>query len=64
MDECIQGQENAACESRPAWLSVALSLVCLDSATHIGFHAVLASLLANPITHTHACTHAHTRTYK
>ena len=27
----LQGQENAACESRPTYL-LALSLVCLDSA--------------------------------
>ena len=35
----LQGQKNAACEKH-IWLSLALSLVCLDSARVCSFHVI------------------------
>ena len=56
----LQGHKNAACESRSGYISLALSLVCLDSAgvwlscQAINWISVLARLfqvLANPVTY-------------
>ena len=45
----LQGQKNDACESRPGCLSLALSLVCLDSA-RVWLSCQAIKWIANPVT--------------